>query len=130
MAGIGVPIKLLHEAIGHIVTCEIQNGTMYRGKLIDAEDSMNIQLEDVQITHRDGRVQKVDNVFIRGSQVRFFTVPDMLKHAPMFKNIGAGGTSRGPGLGIQQPQQTRTRGGSSKPSGPSTRGTKRPFNTR
>ncbi|CAG8552187.1 14200_t:CDS:2 [Racocetra fulgida] len=30
---IGVPIKLLHEAQGHIVTLELNNGTVYRGKL-------------------------------------------------------------------------------------------------
>jgi hypothetical protein len=30
---IGVPIKLLHEAQGHVVTLELNNGTVYRGKL-------------------------------------------------------------------------------------------------
>ena len=35
---IGVPIKVLHEAEGHIVTCETNTGEVYRGKLIEAED--------------------------------------------------------------------------------------------
>jgi len=30
---IGVPIKLLHEAQGHVITLELNNGTVYRGKL-------------------------------------------------------------------------------------------------
>jgi hypothetical protein len=30
---IGVPIKLLHEAQGHIVTIELKTGSVYRGKL-------------------------------------------------------------------------------------------------
>ena len=31
MAHIGVPIKLLHEAQGHVVTCELMNGeVIYR----------------------------------------------------------------------------------------------------
>lgn len=32
---IGIPIKLLNEAQGHIVTLEIDSGTTYRGKLIE-----------------------------------------------------------------------------------------------
>lgn len=42
---IGVPIKVLHEAEGHIVTCETNTGEVYRGKLIEAEDNMNCQVE-------------------------------------------------------------------------------------
>lgn len=34
---IGIPIKLLNEAQGHIVTLEIDSGTTYRGKLIEGE---------------------------------------------------------------------------------------------
>jgi small nuclear ribonucleoprotein D3 len=97
---VGVPIKLLHEATGHIVTCELTNGTLYRGRMVDAEDSMNVQLREVTVTHRDGRVQQLETVYLRGSHVRYFIVPDMLKHAPMFKNIVSGGVSRGRGVGV------------------------------
>ena len=31
--GVGIPLKLLHEAEGHIVTCELNTGEMYRGRL-------------------------------------------------------------------------------------------------
>ena len=41
---IGVPIKVLHEAEGHVVTCESATGEVYRGKLIEAEDNMNSQV--------------------------------------------------------------------------------------
>ncbi|KAF4586019.1 Small nuclear ribonucleoprotein Sm D3 [Ophiocordyceps camponoti-floridani] len=80
---IGVPIKLLHEAQGHIVTLEITNGTTYRGKLLDAEDNMNVQLKDITVTARDGRVSHLEQVYIRGSHVRFFIIPDMLRNAPI-----------------------------------------------
>lgn len=33
MTAIGVPIKILHEAEGHIVTLETTIGEVYRGKL-------------------------------------------------------------------------------------------------
>lgn len=101
---IGIPIKLLNEAQGHIVTLEITSGQTYRGKLLEgkfafyflahvprkplkltslrvAEDNMNVQLKDITVTARDGRVSHLDQVYIRGSHVRFFIVPDMLKYA-------------------------------------------------
>jgi len=42
---------------------------------------MNVQLKDITVTARDGRVSHLDQVYIRGSHVRFFIVPDMLKYA-------------------------------------------------
>ena len=53
---IGVPIKLLHEAEGHIVTLETTTGEIYRGKLLEAEDNMNCQLQSVTVTARNGQV--------------------------------------------------------------------------
>lgn len=86
MTSIGIPIKLLHESQGHIVTIELTNGQVYRGKLVEAEDNCNAQLKDVTMTARDGRVSHLENVYIRGSHVRFFVVPEMLRNAPMFRN--------------------------------------------
>ncbi|CAE6448524.1 unnamed protein product [Rhizoctonia solani] len=80
---IGVPVKLLHEALGHIITVELKSGALYRGKLADAEDSLNISLRDITVTGRDGKVSQLDQVYIRGSMVRFFIVPDMLQNAPI-----------------------------------------------
>jgi small nuclear ribonucleoprotein (snRNP)-like protein len=64
---------------GHVVTLEITSGQVYRGKLLEAEDNMNVQLKDITVTARDGRVSHLDQVYIRGSHVRFFIVPDMLR---------------------------------------------------
>lgn len=47
-----------------------------------AEDNMNVQLKDITVTARDGRVSHLDQVYIRGSHVRFFIVPDMLRYVP------------------------------------------------
>lgn len=35
MANLGVPVKLLHESLGHIITVELKTGEMYRGKLLE-----------------------------------------------------------------------------------------------
>ena len=42
---VGIPVKILHEAEGHIVSCETIMGETYRGKLIEAEDNMNLQMQ-------------------------------------------------------------------------------------
>ena len=44
------------------------------------------------------QVSQVEQVFIRGSMIRFLIVPDMLKNAPMFKQRpGAKGLAAGAG---------------------------------
>lgn len=48
---------------------------------------------------RDGRVAQLENVYIRGSKIRFLILPDMLKNAPMFKRQGAKAASSGPASG-------------------------------
>jgi len=108
---IGVPIKVLHEAEGHIVTCETSTGEVYRGKLIEAEDNMNCQMANITVTYRDGRVAQLENVYIRGSKIRFLILPDMLKNAPMFKKVQGrgGGAGRGKSA-ILRAQAARGRG--------------------
>jgi len=101
---IGIPIKLLHEAEGHIITLESTTGEVYRGKLLEAEDNMNCQMISVTVTARDGRVTQVEQVFIRGSMIRFFILPDMLKNAPMFKTKMG---SRGPSAAVKPPMMGR-----------------------
>lgn len=110
---IGIPIKILHEAEGHTVTLETLTGEVYRGKLIEAEDNMNIQMSEITLTSRDGRVSQLQNVFIRGSKVRFIILPDMLKNAPMFKKQRDRGSAAGRGksaiLRAQGMEVTRNR---------------------
>jgi hypothetical protein len=43
--GLGVPVKLLHESLGHIITVELKTGQLYRGKLAEgATDSFILHL--------------------------------------------------------------------------------------
>ena len=72
---------------------------VYRGKLIEAGDNMNSQMASVTVTYRDGRVAQLEHIYIRGSKIRFMILPDMLKNAPMLKNMGGRGGGRGGGSG-------------------------------
>ncbi|GAB4816729.1 hypothetical protein N2152v2_003775 [Parachlorella kessleri] len=100
LKGVGIPIKLLHEAEGHTVTVELKSGEMYRGELHEAEDNWNVQLSNVTATGRDGKISHVEHIFIRGSRVRFVVVPDMLKNAPMFKRIDPKNKMKNVPLGV------------------------------
>ncbi|KAG5190769.1 putative small nuclear ribonucleoprotein Sm D3 [Tribonema minus] len=84
---VGVPIKLLHEGEGHVITIEMKNGEIYRGRLMEAEDTMNSFITEVTMTARDGRVSKLEQVYLRGSHIKFIILPDLLKNAPVFKGV-------------------------------------------
>lgn len=49
---------------------------------------MNVQLKDITVTARDGRVSHLEQVYIRGSHVRFFIVPDMLRYESLRWHTG------------------------------------------
>lgn len=61
--------------------------------MIIAEDNMNVQLKDITVTARDGRVSHLDQVYIRGSHVRFFIVPDMLRCVNVLRSIALAGSN-------------------------------------
>ena len=43
--GAGIPIVLLHDAAGSIVSIELKNGCVYKGLLDDVQDNMNCLLK-------------------------------------------------------------------------------------
>ena len=51
--GVGIPVILLHDAEGGIVTIEMKDGSVYRGMLDDAQDNMNMTMKVLfyYITH-------------------------------------------------------------------------------
>ncbi|GMH58092.1 hypothetical protein TrLO_g15936 [Triparma laevis f. longispina] len=82
MATLGVPIRLLLEAEKHKVTVEMKSGETFRGLLSTAESSMNLQLSDCICTASNGKVRKMDAVYLKGSGIRLIVVPEMLRNAP------------------------------------------------
>lgn len=41
-SGLGVPVKLLHESLGHVITVELKTGQLYRGKLAEGACKLDI----------------------------------------------------------------------------------------
>lgn len=85
--GVGVPVILMHDGEGTIVTVECKNGDTYRGFLDETEDNMNCILKDATRTDAKGNKTAVEHIFLRGSQIAFFVFPNMLKKAPMFTRV-------------------------------------------
>ncbi len=86
----------------------MKNGEIYRGLLLNAEDTMNLTLSEVIRTARNGQVSKLPTVYLRGSGIRFVALPELLRNAPAFKKVamqkakmeaerGAGGAGGGGG---------------------------------
>ncbi|KAK8297511.1 hypothetical protein E1A91_D05G194000v1 [Gossypium mustelinum] len=63
--GLGIPVKLLHEGSGDVVTVELKSGELYRGSMIECEDNWNCQLDNITFTAKDGKVSQHEHVFIR-----------------------------------------------------------------
>jgi small nuclear ribonucleoprotein D3 len=58
------------------------------------------------MTGRDGRISRLEQVFLRGGQIKFVVVPELLKNAPVFKKVQA---MRAKTIGEPQPS-TKSKG--------------------
>uniref|UniRef100_A0A8C7K1F7 Small nuclear ribonucleoprotein D3 polypeptide n=1 Tax=Oncorhynchus kisutch TaxID=8019 RepID=A0A8C7K1F7_ONCKI len=56
-------------------------------------------MANITVTHRDGRVAQLEQVYIRGSKIRFLILPDMLKNTPMLKSMKNKNQGAGAGRG-------------------------------
>ena len=82
---VGIPIVLLHDAEGAVVTVETKNGELIRGRLFEAEDMMNLYLKNAVVWNENGVKRKVSQLYLRGPEIVFIVIPQMLRHAPMFQ---------------------------------------------
>ena len=65
----------------------MKNGEIYRGLLLNAEDTMNMTLTDVVRTARNGQVSKIPSLHVLWSGLRFISLPDILMNAPVLKKV-------------------------------------------
>lgn len=84
---VGIPIVVLHDAEGAVVEIETKTGELIRGLLFEAEDQMNLYIKNAIIRDVNGIKRKSPQVYVRGTEIVFIVLPDMLKHAPMFNRI-------------------------------------------
>jgi len=84
---VGIPLLLLHDAQGAEITIELKDGCTYQGLLEECQDNMNCTMKNVTRTDLDGNTTSLSMAYVRGNMILFFSIPEMLKHAPFFNRI-------------------------------------------
>jgi U6 snRNA-associated Sm-like protein LSm4 len=93
------PLALLKAAHGQPMLVELKSGETYNGVLHACDAFMNLCLREVICTSRDGdRFHRVDEVFVRGGNVKYVRVPDEVADAvPQGDDVGGGVAGAGVG---------------------------------
>ncbi|CCW59844.1 unnamed protein product [Phytomonas sp. EM1] len=83
-----IPLKVLYDAIGTKVSLELANGEVYSGTLTELQDTMNVLLVDATKVSKSGKKTTMKSVFLRGSNVVFFQLSDLLQMSPALLAAG------------------------------------------
>jgi U6 snRNA-associated Sm-like protein LSm4 len=111
-----LPSSLLKTATGHPMLVELKNGDTYNGRLVSVNMFMNICLEDVICTSKDGETfWKIPETYIRGNSIKYLRIPDeVLGMVPTYsgggRGMGRGGRGRGRGRFSSSHEEGRGRG--------------------
>lgn len=61
------------------ILVELKNGESVYGKLIDCDSWMNLTLSDVVFNYNNGeKFNKLNEIYIRGSHIKFLRLPDLV----------------------------------------------------
>jgi small nuclear ribonucleoprotein D3 len=83
-----IPLKVLFDALHLPVSIEVATGEVYHGTLEELQNNMNALLKDATKTTRSGKETRMESVFVRGSNVVFFQLPDALQTSPALLRAG------------------------------------------
>ncbi|CDF38570.1 LSm protein, LSm4 [Chondrus crispus] len=101
-----LPLSLLKSSTGYPILVELKNGDTYNGHLSNIDQWMNVNLNDVIRTSKDGdHFWSVPEMYIRGNTIKYLRVPDAVldavadeKHArDATRNRNRSGRGRGRG---------------------------------
>ena len=93
---VGLPVVLLHECEALIITVELTNGEVCRGRLTRAEDSFNLHMNDCVMSTPDAAKDRtIDKLFIRGDRIKMIICPPVLEQIPIFKRLNLFKDSKG-----------------------------------
>jgi small nuclear ribonucleoprotein (snRNP)-like protein len=93
---VGIPVVLLHECEALIITVELTNGEVCRGRLTRAEDNFNLHMNDCTMSTPDAAADRtIDKLFIRGDRVKMIICPPVLASIPIFSRLSTFVKSKG-----------------------------------
>lgn len=106
-----IPVKVLYDAVGMEVSLEVTNGEVYHGILGEVQDTMNVTLNNASKITKKGDKHTYGSIFIRGSTIVFFQLPDKLQLSPALLTANKvipkamDGRGQGKGFGRQVAKQ-------------------------
>jgi len=80
-------IKILNDSRPFLISVETRGNSIFRGNLTFIEDNMNCILENTILIDQNGKISKFKSVFLRGSNIKIFLIPDIFKNTPSIQNI-------------------------------------------
>ncbi|KAF2481936.1 hypothetical protein BDY17DRAFT_317613 [Neohortaea acidophila] len=71
-------VRFLMKCTNESVTVELKTGTIVQGTIASVSPQMNTSLRTAKMTPKGGAQISLDQVNIRGSEIRYFILPDSL----------------------------------------------------
>ena len=71
--------RVLTDSRPFLISIETRGNKTFRGNLIFIEENMNCILENTISIDQYGKISKFKSVFLRGSNIKIFIIPDILK---------------------------------------------------
>ena len=94
---------------------ELKNGETYNGTLVSCDTWMNVHLQEVICTSKDGdRFWRMAECYVRGNTIKYVCVPDEVLEVvkeDMKNRLAGGGRGEGGGRGRGRGRGGRGRGG-------------------
>lgn len=74
-----LPLFMLTSVKNQEILVELKNGETVYGKLTDCDSWMNLTLSEVVVNYNKGeKFNKLNNIYIRGSHIKFLRLPDLV----------------------------------------------------
>uniref|UniRef100_A0A7S4KQV1 U6 snRNA-associated Sm-like protein LSm4 n=1 Tax=Paramoeba aestuarina TaxID=180227 RepID=A0A7S4KQV1_9EUKA len=71
-----LPLSLLRAAVGHPMFVELKNGETFNGHLVSCDAWMNININQVICTSRNGdKFWEIPECYIRGNTIKYLRIP-------------------------------------------------------
>jgi len=75
------PIDFLRMSASSEVTIYMKNGEMLKGILMSIDNYMNLRLKKACLTSKDGKGRSMEEVYIRGIEIKNIQLPDSVMDA-------------------------------------------------
>ncbi|KAK5135038.1 mRNA splicing protein smd1 [Meristemomyces frigidus] len=71
-------VRFLMKCTNETVTIELKTGTIIHGTIASVSPQMNTNLRTAKMTPKGGEQISLDHISVRGSEIRYFILPDSL----------------------------------------------------